>query len=79
MSTEPEHAHAKGGAADAHRLVAALRRFRSAEVSAGAAAELAGVDRFMFAAECARHGIPMMHYDPGELRDEVNALPADRG
>ena len=60
------------------KLYAALQMFRSAELSAGAAAELAGIDRFMFAAECARHGIPMIDYTPEELRREVNAFLADR-
>jgi predicted HTH domain antitoxin len=55
-------------------LSAALWMFRSGELSAGAAAELAGVDRISFAAECQRHGIPVVDYDPQELRAEVESL-----
>lgn len=53
------------------QLYAALLMFRSGEMSAGAAAELAAVDRFTFAAECARLGIPLIDYSPGELRVEL--------
>jgi predicted HTH domain antitoxin len=55
-------------------LYAALLMFRSGELSAGAAAEFAGVDRFTFASECQRHGIPLIDYRPGELRSEVESL-----
>jgi predicted HTH domain antitoxin len=55
-------------------LYAALLMFRSGELSAGAAAEFAGVDRFTFALECKRHQIPLVDYDPGELRAEFDAL-----
>ncbi|HYH46348.1 MAG TPA: UPF0175 family protein, partial [Thermoanaerobaculia bacterium] len=48
--------------------------FQSDELSAGAAAELAGVDRFTFASECARHGIPLVRYSAEELSAEVAAL-----
>lgn len=56
------------------RLYAALRMFQSEELSAGAAAELAEVDRFTFAAECRRHGIPLVDYPADDLRAEVAAL-----
>lgn len=55
------------------KLYAALLMFQSGELSAGAAAELAETDRFTFAAECARRGIPVVRYAPGELGDEVEA------
>jgi predicted HTH domain antitoxin len=55
-------------------LYAALLMFRSGELSAGAAAEFAGVDRFTFASECQRHGISLIDYRPGELRSEVESL-----
>lgn len=59
-----------------HRILlyAALLMFRSGELSAGAAAEFAGVDRFTFALECQRHEIPLVDYDPGELQAEFDAL-----
>ncbi len=53
-------------------LSAALWMYRSGELSAGAAAELAGIDRLAFWAECRRHGIPVVDYDPEELRAEVS-------
>lgn len=56
------------------RLYAALRMFQSEELSAGAAAELAEIDRFTFAAECQRHGIPLVAYPADDLRPEVAAL-----
>ncbi len=56
------------------KLYAALLMFRSGTLSAGAAAELAGVDRFTFAAECGRQGIPVVDYDPAELRAEVESF-----
>ena len=56
------------------RLYAAMLMFQSEELSAGAAAELAQVDRFTFAAECQRHGIPLVDYPAGDLRVELTAL-----
>lgn len=55
-------------------LYAALLMFRSGELSAGAAAEFAGVDRMSFAVECRRHGIPVVGYGPDELEAEVESL-----
>lgn len=56
------------------KLYAALLMFRSGEMSAGAAAEFAGVDRLAFVAECQRHGISVIDYPAEELRAEVEAL-----
>jgi predicted HTH domain antitoxin len=55
------------------KLYAAMRMFQSGEISAGAAAELAGVDRFTFAAACQKHGIPVVDYPVEELRAELDA------
>jgi predicted HTH domain antitoxin len=55
-------------------LSAALWMFRSGELSAGAAAELAGMDRLAFSAECRRHGIAVINYDPQQLEEEVETL-----
>lgn len=52
----------------------ALLMFQSGQISAGAASELAGVDRWTFAAECVRHGIPLIGYDPAELDEEIQRL-----
>jgi predicted HTH domain antitoxin len=51
--------------------MAALMMFGTGEMSAGGAAELAGMDRFAFAAECARLGIPLVDYPPDELDGEI--------
>ncbi len=56
------------------KLSAALLMFRSGELSAGAAAVLAKVDRFTFAAECNRHGIPVVDYPSEDLSTELAAL-----
>lgn len=56
------------------KLSTALLMFQSGQISVGAASELAGIDRWMFAAECARHNIPLIDYEPGELDEEVQRL-----
>jgi predicted HTH domain antitoxin len=56
------------------KLSTALLMFQSGRISAGAAAELAEVDRWTFAAECAHHNIPLVDYDPDELNEEVGRL-----
>lgn len=56
------------------KLSTALLMFQSGQISAGAASELAGVDRWAFAAECARHDIPLIDYDSGELEEEIRRL-----
>lgn len=56
------------------KLYAALLMFQSGELSSGAAAELAEVDRFTFAAECGKHGIPLLSYSADELRTELESL-----
>jgi predicted HTH domain antitoxin len=56
------------------KLYAALRMFQSEELSAGAASELAEVDRFTFAAECRKHGIPLVGYPAEDLGAELDGL-----
>ncbi len=56
------------------KLSAALLMFKSGELSAGAAAELAEVDRFTFAAECNRYGISVVDYPSEDLSTELAAL-----
>lgn len=58
------------------KLYAALLMFQSDEISAGAATELAGVDRLTFAVECQRHGIALVDYPVGDLDSELSALRA---
>jgi predicted HTH domain antitoxin len=55
-------------------LYAALLMFQYKEISVGASAELAEVDRFTFALECRKHGIPLVDYPPENLRAELTAL-----
>lgn len=56
------------------KLYAALLMFHAGELSAGAAAEFAEVDRPTFTAECNRHGIPVVDYPPEELHAELDSL-----
>lgn len=56
------------------QLYSSMLMFQSGELSAGAAAEFAGVDRFTFLAECQRRGIPTVNYSVEELAEEVAAL-----
>lgn len=58
------------------KLYAAILMFQAGELSAGAACELAGVDRFTFAAECKRHGVALVDYPEGELEEELNSFSA---
>jgi predicted HTH domain antitoxin len=60
------------------KLYAALLMFQSGELSAGAAAELAEVDRFTFASECGKHGIPLVSYPADELQAEIESLRPTR-
>jgi len=69
----PEH-HLLGESADTvasrFKLYAALMLFRSGQLSAGAACELAGVDRFTFLAACREHRIPTA-YSSEELEADL--------
>ncbi|HEX3527406.1 MAG TPA: UPF0175 family protein [Thermoanaerobaculia bacterium] len=56
------------------KLYAAVLMFQTEELSAGAAADLAEVDRFTFAAECQRHGVPLVSYPADDLRAELDSL-----
>jgi predicted HTH domain antitoxin len=56
------------------RLYTALFMYQSGLLSAGAACELAGVDRYTFLAECNRHEIPAMDYEEDELGEEMARL-----
>lgn len=56
------------------RLYAAVLMFQSGELSAGAAAEFAQVDRFTFAAECERHGVPLVDYPVEDLDRDLASL-----
>lgn len=66
--------HEPAELADRIMLYAELLMFDSGEISAGAACEFAGVDRFTFAAECARRSIPLARYTAEEIRAESFGL-----
>ena len=53
------------------KLYAALALFQAGKRSAGAATELAGVDRYTFMAECKKHDIPTINYTPEDLEAEL--------
>jgi predicted HTH domain antitoxin len=56
------------------KLYAALMMFQEGSLSAGAASEFAGVDRFTFIAECQQHNIPLVDFAPEELDAELEYL-----
>lgn len=56
------------------KLYAALLMFRTGQLSAGAACEFAGVDRYTFLAACKQHGIPTTAFPAEELEAEVTWL-----
>lgn len=53
------------------KLSAALLMFRTGKISAGAACELAGVDRYSFLQVCKENGVPAADYPPEELDVEM--------
>lgn len=63
-----------GELAQRMKLSTALLMFKEEEISAGAACELAGVDRYTFLAACKKHGSPVVRYDEGELEEELQRL-----
>ena len=56
------------------KLYAALALFQSGKLSAGAATELAGIDRYQFMSECKKQGIPTVNYSASDLRKELEGL-----
>ncbi len=56
------------------RLFTALLEFQSGQMSAGAASEFAGVDRYAFLDACKQHKIPVIQYEPGELEAELKRM-----
>ena len=50
---------------------AALALFQAGKLSAGAASELAGLDRYSFMAECKKHNIPTINYSADDLHAEL--------
>nr|VFJ69259.1 MAG: Uncharacterised protein family (UPF0175) [Candidatus Kentron sp. FM]VFJ69329.1 MAG: Uncharacterised protein family (UPF0175) [Candidatus Kentron sp. FM]VFK17682.1 MAG: Uncharacterised protein family (UPF0175) [Candidatus Kentron sp. FM] len=56
------------------KLSTALLMFRIGQLSAGAACEFAGVDRYTFFTACAQYDIPVIDYDGDELDTELETL-----
>ncbi len=59
------------------KLYAALALFQAGKLSAGAATELAGIDRYAFLSECKKHKIPTINYSAEDLRSELASLRED--
>jgi predicted HTH domain antitoxin len=60
------------------KLYAAMVMLQTGELSAGAAAELAGVSRYELVLECARRGVPTVDYAASELAEELDAFRVER-
>lgn len=56
------------------KLYTALLMFQSGQLSAGAACEFAGVDRYTFFAACKRHNIAVIDYEEAELEADLERL-----
>lgn len=56
------------------KLYSALFMFQAGHLSAGAACEFAGIDRYAFLNACEQHKIPVINYDPDELEEELKRL-----
>jgi predicted HTH domain antitoxin len=53
------------------RLMAALKMFELGKISAGKAAELAGMSRITFYEACGRYQVSIFNYPPEEAAQEV--------
>ena len=53
------------------RLMAALKMFELGKVSAGKAAELAGMSRVDFFEACGRYRVSIFNYPPEDLEEEI--------
>lgn len=53
------------------RLATALLRYQAGEISAGAACEIAGIDRYAFHEACHKYKIPILSYGAEELAEEL--------
>ncbi|OQY04132.1 MAG: hypothetical protein B6I20_03590 [Bacteroidetes bacterium 4572_117] len=53
------------------KLYTALMMFRSGQVSAGAACEIAEVDRYKFIEECKKYDVPVIDYPIVDVENEI--------
>ncbi len=60
------------------KLYTALLMFQTGQLSAGAACELAEIDRYTFINACNRHNIAVIDYDANELGTDVERLTGSR-
>ncbi len=56
------------------KLYTALLMFQEGQISAGAACELAEVDRYTFISACKKHNIPIVNYDIQEIETDFQNL-----
>ena len=56
------------------KLEAGIALFHAGKISAGFACEFVGIDRYRFYEECAKHKIPVINYEPGELEAKLKYL-----
>ena len=53
------------------KLYTALMMYHNGTVSAGAACEIAEIDRFTFVEECKKNKIPVINYNISEIESEI--------
>lgn len=53
------------------KLYTALMMYRSEQISAGAACEIAGIDRYTFLNECKKHNISVINYNVTDVENEL--------
>lgn len=53
------------------KVSTALLMFQAGKISAGAACEFAGIDRYDFLAACKKHGIEVLQYSKEELEADL--------
>ena len=59
------------------KLYTALMMFRSGQVSAGAACEIAEIDRYTFSEKCKEYNIPFINYNVVDIEEEVQQYQID--
>lgn len=60
------------------KLSTALLMFQMGQLSAGAACEFAGIDRYAFFEACQEHRIPVVDYDADEIAEDLQRLSRRR-
>ena len=70
--------HSLGDLAGHLKLSTALLMFQAGQLSAGAACEFAGVDRYTFLAACRQYGVAAVDYDDDEVATDFEDLKKGR-